>query len=74
MTWYRLMIWKREVEKTKREGLEKANQYSNNEKLSEYYLHIAEVADHQLSLLERLLQEAIEEENIHNQEKEKTNE
>lgn len=64
MTWYRLMIWKREVEKTKRDAIEKAEQYHNSPKLSEYYVHIAEVADHQLSLLERLVQEALDEEEL----------
>jgi len=63
ITHEQLNEWFVKAKLNKQESLELAQKYSNNIKLSEYYLHLSQVADHQLSLIYRMFdQERMNEE------------
>lgn len=53
-----LYEWKLSINTTKATSLELAKRYAANEEISKYYMHLANVADVQGAIIERLLRQS----------------
>lgn len=56
----RLLWWKKELQDTFNEGVSLSLKYAANIEISKYYLGLAKIADNQLALINRLINDAKE--------------